>query len=340
MKKILSYALIASLTILTLTGCGKAQSESESSQFGEVTFDNPTDITFVLDWTPNTNHTGVYVADKLGYFEEAGLNVTIVQPPEDGAKMMVATGQAQFGVDFQDYLADAFALEEPMPITAVAAIIQHNTSGIISRVESGITKPSEMAGHTYATWELPIEQAMLKKLIEDDGSSFDDVELLPTYVDNVVSALNSGIESVWIYYGWDGIRTAISGVDTNFINFADVDETFDYYSPVIIGNNSYLKNHPDTAKAFLAAVKKGYEYSIENPEEAGKILLEAVPELDSVLVNASQHYLAEHYQADATQWGIFDAERWNRFYAWINENNLTENDIPLDYGFTNEYIEE
>lgn len=62
-------------------------------------------ITFVLDWTPNTNHTGIYVADKLGYFKEAGIQIDIQQPPEDGATALVATGKAQFGVDFQDYLA-------------------------------------------------------------------------------------------------------------------------------------------------------------------------------------------------------------------------------------------
>lgn len=65
-------------------------------------------ITFVLDWTPNTNHTGIYVADKLGYFKEAGIQIDIQQPPEDGATALVATGKAQFGVDFQDYLAPAY----------------------------------------------------------------------------------------------------------------------------------------------------------------------------------------------------------------------------------------
>lgn len=49
-------------------------------------------ITFVLDWTPNTNHTGIYVADKLGYFKEAGIQIDIQQPPEDGATALVATG--------------------------------------------------------------------------------------------------------------------------------------------------------------------------------------------------------------------------------------------------------
>ena len=96
--------------------------------------------------------------------------------------------------------------------------------------------------------------------------------------------------------------------------------------------------HPDTAKAFLSAVSKGYEFAIENPEEAADILISAAPELDKELVLASQQYLADQYQADAPYWGYIDPERWNNFYQWVNENDLTESDIPLDSGFTNEFL--
>ena len=92
----------------------------------------------MLDWTPNTNHTGFYVAQAQGYFAEAGLKVNIIQPPEDGAVMMVASGNAEFCIDFQDYLAPVFASKETYPVTAVAALIQHNTSGIVSLKEDGI----------------------------------------------------------------------------------------------------------------------------------------------------------------------------------------------------------
>ena len=90
-------------------------------------------ITFCLDWTPNTNHTGLYAAQALGYYAEAGLDVTIVQPPENGATLMCAAGQAQFAVDCQDTMAASLDLDEPLGVTAVAAILQHNTSGILSR---------------------------------------------------------------------------------------------------------------------------------------------------------------------------------------------------------------
>ena len=122
-------------------------------------------ITFCLDWTPNTNHTGIYVAQAQGYYEEAGLDVEIVQPPEDGSALMCAAGQAQFAIQAQDTMAASLALDDPLGITAVAAVIQHNTSGIISRAGDGIDTPAGLTGKTYSTWESPIELAMLENVV-------------------------------------------------------------------------------------------------------------------------------------------------------------------------------
>lgn len=328
-------ALMAVLA-LALAGCGG----SGSDEAAEGTADANTPLTFVLDWTPNTNHTGVYVAEKLGYFDEAGLDVEVVQPPDNGAEAMVASGKAQFGVSFQDYLVPAFAGEEKtMPVTAVAAILQHNLSGIMSAKELDITSPSKMQNHSYATWELPIEQAILKKCVEDDGGDFDAVEMIPQTIDDEVAALSSKqVDTIWVYYGWAGISAQVQDFDINYFAFKDIDDAFDYYSPVIIANDDFLADDPDTAKAFLAAVAKGYEYAIENPDEAAEILVEANPEIDPELAKASQEYLADQYKAEADQWGVIDGARWDKFYQFINEKGLSEQEIPMDIGFTNDYL--
>ena len=329
-KKIV--AIIMSLMMLfSLTACGKGDGDSKKGDL--------TKITFVLDWTPNTNHTGLYVAQELGYFEEAGIEVEIVQPPEDGAEVLVASGEAQFGVSFQDSMAPALTGDNPLPITAVAAIIQHNTSGIISRKGEGMDTPKGMEGHSYSTWNGPIELATLEQVVETDGGDFSKVELIPSTVTDEVSALKTNsTDSIWIFYAWAGVKTELEGLETDYFALADIDPVFDYYTPVIIAGNEFLDENPDTAKAFLEALTKGYEYAIENPEEAADILCEAVPELDKELVLASQQYLASQYQADASKWGYIEPSRWNNFYNWLNENDLVETDIPENTGFSNDYL--
>ena len=326
MKK---YILAMTIVIaMALSACGNKSNENDLEK-----------VTFVLDWTPNTNHTGLYVAQEKGFFEEAGLEVEIQQPPEDGAAVLVASGRADFGVSFQDSMAAALAGEDALPITAVASVIQHNTSGIISRAGEGMDVPKGVEGHSYATWNGAIELATLEEVVKADGGDFSKVELIPSTVTDEVSALKTNsVDSIWIFYAWAGVKTELEGLDTDYFEFADIDPVFDYYTPVIISGNQYLEKNPDTAKAFLGALQKGYEYAIQNPEESAEILCKAAPELDKELVLASQKYLADEYQAEAEYWGYIDADRWNNFYQWVNDNGLVEDPVPLDTGFTNEFL--
>ena len=101
-------------------------------------------VTVVLDWTPNTNHTGMYVALEKGYYEDSGLDVEIIQPPEGGALSLVAANKAQFAVTFQEEIGPALAAENALPVTAIATIIDHNLSGIISLKEKGIDSPKKI----------------------------------------------------------------------------------------------------------------------------------------------------------------------------------------------------
>ena len=350
MKKRVVAALLAASVVLSVTACGStgdsagagsAQSNTQDTAASARTEKNDLkELTFVLDWTPNTNHTGLYVAQEKGYFEEAGLDVKIVQPPEDGAVVLVASGKAEFGVSFQDSLAPALEANTALPVTAVASVIQHNTSGIISRKGEGMDRPKGMENHSYATWNGGIELATIKHIIEADGGDYGKLELIPSTVTDEVSALRSNsVDSIWIFYAWAGVKTELEDLETDYFAFSDIDPVFDYYTPVIIAGNKFLEENPDTAKAFLSAVSKGYEYAIENPEDAADILVAAAPELDKELVLASQNYLADQYQADAPYWGYMDPERWNNFYRWVNENNLTESEVPLDTGFSNEYLQ-
>lgn len=304
--------------------------------------DNETEqITFVLDWTPNTNHTGLYVAESLGYFEDQGLEVEIVQPPEGGADALVASGRAQFGVSFQDSMAPGVAGDNALPTTAVAALIQHNTSGIISRKGEGMDTAKGMEGKKYATWDGPIEVAMIQNVVEQDGGDFSKVEMIPSTVTDEVSALESGsVDAIWIFYAWAGVKFELTGAETDYFAFKDINPVFDYYTPVVIANNEFLEEEPETAKKFLTALRDGYEYAIENPQEAADILCEAAPELDPELVLASQEYLKDQYKAEVSQWGYIDPERWNAFYEWLNENGLTEAEIPENVGFSNDYLPE
>jgi len=329
---ILTICIMVFSMAFAMTGCG---SEEESDL---------TKITFCLDWTPNTNHTGIYAAQAQGWYEEAGLEVEIVQPPENGAAHMCASGEAQFAIEAQDTMAASLALDEPLGITAVAGLIQHNTSGIMSRAGDGIDTPKGLTGRTYSTWDSPIELAMLENVVDADGGDFDKVKLIPNDITDEPAALSAKqTDAVWVFEGWSKVNAQVSGVDVDYFAFSDIDPTFDYYTPVIIANNDFLAEDPEAAKAFLAATARGYEFAVENPEEAADMLIAgdntgSLAEAEE-LVKASQKFLSPLYIDDADRWGVIDEARWNGFYKWLYENELCAKDLT-DIGFSNEYLPE
>ncbi len=335
MKGKLLISLLIGTMFLSLSACNKKT--SETTQTNNNTEANK--ITFVLDWTPNTNHTGLYVAQEKGYFQDAGLEVEIIQPPEDGASALVAGGKAQFGVDFQDTIAPAFAKDVPLPVTAVAALVQHNTSGIISRKGEGINSPKGMEGKTYATWDMEVEKAMIQNVVEKDGGNYAKIHMIPNNVTDEVTALQTKqVDAIWVYYAWGGIATQVNNLPTDFFAFKDINPVFDYYTPVVIANNDFLSSHSAVAKSFLSALQKGYEDAIQNPKEAAEILCKAAPELDKELVLKSQEWLKDQYKGEADQWGYIDPSRWDGFYQWLFENGLIQKEIPPGFGFSNDYL--
>lgn len=323
-----------------LAGCGASgQSSSESASSGSASGDL-TKVSFVFDYTPNTNHTGIYVAQSLGYFADEGIELEIVPVPEDGSDALIGAGGAQMGVTYQDYIANSLASDTPMPYSAVAAIVQHNTSGIMSRKEDGITRAAAMEGHNYLTWSMPIEQATIKQIMETDGGDFSKLNLVTGSTDDEVQGLKANMfDCVWVYEGWAVQNAAVQNYDVNYFSFISQDDVFDYYTPVVAANDDFAKENPELVKGVLRALKKGYEYAVENPSDAADILCEAVPELDSELVHASAEYLAGEYISDAESWGVIDPERWSKFYQWLNDNDLVENKLDVNAGYDLSFLE-
>lgn len=316
---------IVALFIAVLASCKKSEENA---------------ITLVLDWTPNTNHTGLFVALDKNFYADEGLAVKIVEPPEESTTALIASGKAAFGISFQDTLSNALCGEEPLPVTAIAAILQHNTSGVVSLKSANITRPKDLMGHTFSCWQTPIEIATLRALVEKDGGDFSQIEILPTSVYDVVQGLGTLTDAMSVYYAWDGIGAKVAGLDINWFSFASVDDTQDFYTPVIISSNEYLAKNEEKVKAFLKATAKGYKWAAQNLQEALSILIKHCPELSRELVTKSQEWINSQYFDENGDWGKIDSARWERYYKWLNENELLSAPIDPKTGFSTKYLPE
>ncbi|MBI5930715.1 MAG: ABC transporter substrate-binding protein [Chloroflexi bacterium] len=302
--------------------------------------DERTSVKLMLDWTPNTNHTGFYVAQALGYYDEANLDVEIIEPVDTLVEAALDAGIVEFGVGFQDFTT--YALVDGSEVISVAAIIQHNTSAFATiAANHPVDGPADLAALTYGGFSQPdLENAILARLLECNGATWDDSHYVDIGYSDPIELMNAErVDFSWIFYGWQGIQAQVDGTELDAVMFQDyLDCVPDYYTPILLTTQTMIDEQPDVVAAFVQATARGYAYAIENPDAAAQILLDAVPELDADLVTQSAEWLANQYMADAPRWGQQNAEVWQGFTDFLIENGIIEGPFDTSSVFTNDFL--
>ncbi len=328
MKKTISF-LMALVLSLSLASC----------RSGESTDPTPpsTEVTLVLDYVPNTNHTGIYAAQELGYFETQGLTVNLIEPGDNDPTTLCAAGKAQFAVTYQENVTYARTAAEPLPIRAIAAIVQHNTSGFVSDAADGILSPKDFEGKVYAGWQAPSEEAVLKAVMAAAGADFSKLTMVGASGSGL-DAMRQDIDFQWEFEGWAVINDRMKGYEINYLPVKDLDHRLDYYTPVLITNETMIADQAETVEAFVTAVKQGYEYAIAHPKEAAELLHKVIPDTNLEFLLESQTFLSEQYSLDSNIWGMMKDEVWDGYTQFMHEYGLIDQVIPATEQYTNQFI--
>lgn len=284
---------------------------------------------------------GLYVAEEEGYFKKCGLDVTFRTANSDvHAVELAASNTVQFTTAGQSSTF-AKALCGGKPLTAVAALLQHSDAGVLTQAAKNIMRPKQLEGISCQAGGKALPQAKLAASVTADGGNAALVKTEIGSSDGTVATLKSGTAAVCGSYSWDGMICREANISANFLFFRDICPQLDDYPFLLVANNTFLKQHPQTAKDFLTAVKMGYTYAAVHPENTAKLVCSKVPLVQEQrsLVQRSLIWLAGKYTDDAAQWGLLDAPRWNRFYNWMNLKKLTNKPIPLGTGISNGYLQ-
>lgn len=351
-------ATAAAPTASTITAAATTAPSTTSAQTAATTASSTTaattasgasltKLTLALDWVPNTNHTGIYVALQKGWYKEAGIDLQIL-PYADGTipDILVGEGKADLGISGGDGVATYRAAGQP--VVSLAAIIQHNTSGFAYLKDSGIKRPRDLAGKRYAGFGAAFEEPVIAAVIKKDGGTDTKIQNITTNVGGYQAVAAKQADFVWIFAGWDGIQAKRDKVDLGMFFLKDSGIP-DFYTPVIITSDNNVKAKPAALKAFMAATSKGYDFAIANPKEAADLLIAANPKgtfSDPELVYESQAYLSPLYQADAPKWGQQTLQSWTGYQKFLFDNGVLQdaNGKPLskelDYTqlFTNNFL--
>lgn len=297
-------------------------------------------VTVVLDWTPNTNHAGMYLAQAEGWYRDVGLDVRFVEPGESGSLALLASDRADIAVSVQEEVVPARV--QGLPVRAVAAVIQHNTSSLVSLASDGIESPADLPGATYGGYGGQLETALLDALVACGGGEPGSVDTVDVgEADYRVGLERDQYDLVWIFDAWDGIRLQQEGVETNRIAFADQSDCIpDWYTPVLVTSERVEEERAEDLDAFLAATARGYREAMADPEAAADALLAGADDLDPKLVRASAEYLATRYADDPDAWGRFDPEVWSRFEGFLVDAGMIDAVPEGEPAWTNEHLPE
>jgi ABC-type nitrate/sulfonate/bicarbonate transport system substrate-binding protein len=294
-------------------------------------------VTVMLDWTPNTNHIGIYAADAQGYYADAGLEVSIIEPT-GGVEAIVAEGQAQFGISYAEAVLPARLAG--VGVTSVATILPHNESSLMSLASANIARPRDLEGKRYGGFGGQLEQQLVESLVACDGGDPALVEFVEVgNVDYIPGMDQDRFDFVWVFEGWDVIRARnLEGVEITTLPFIDYTECIpDWYTPVIVTDDDLIADDPELVNAFLEATARGYDFVADDPEAAATALLEAAPELDEQLVRDSAAYLAGRF-TDGAGWGTQEDSIWVEFEAFLREAALIEEPVDVSEAYTNEFL--
>ena len=345
-RRFLRFGLAAGAT-LVLAACDTGGRETAVSEdiadLGAAVPDSSparadrAEATLVLDWVPNTNHSGIYAARALGFFEEENLDFKIEEPVEVDSTGVVAAGNAEFGIGFQEFLTPA--LIEGAPIVSVAAIIQQNTSGFASIKSRGITRPRDFEGARYGGFGSPLEESILRVMMESDDGDFEQLEIVGAGAADFLTIIQRDVDLYWIFYAWQGVKAELEGIELDVAFLSDWGVP-NYYTPLIMANAGMLGRRRDIGERAMSAIARGYEYSIANPAQAAEFLIEASPEIDVPLAHASQAWLSPRYQGDAPRWGRQQGSVWGGMTQWMLDQELIEAMFAWENAFSNELLPE
>ncbi len=322
---------------VTEAGSGSGADQETGSGANRGSGGSLEEVTVILDYVANTNHTGMYVALDQGYYEEEGLEVNIVEPTEGATATLIAVGKGDFGISYQEDVTIALTSADPLPIKAIAAIIQHNTSGFATYADKNIRSPKDFEGKIYAGWGGPGEEAVLKAVMAQDQGDFSKLTMVISDGSGF-EALKDKADIMWFYEAWDNVKCKLNDFPIQYMPVRDLDERLDYYTPVIIASDDTLAQKPDMVRRFLSATARGYEYAIDNPQESARILQKYAPDYSLEMLTMSQEYLASKYMEDADRWGEMEARVWDNYTEFMVEYGVIDKAIEAGQCFTNEFL--
>lgn len=327
--------LLAVFIALLALACGLAACGEKSEDLkGEA---QPFSLT--LDFYPNPDHAGIYMAEKLGYFKEAGLDVQINTPADPSAPIkQVAAGQADVAISYEPEVL--LAQDKGLDVVAVGALVDRPLTSMIWLRKSGIKGVADLRGKTIATAGIPYQDAFLQTILSRVQLSPADVKtvnvgfgLLPALLSGNAQAMLGGFRNV------EGVDLRLRGKDP-VVTPVDQLGVPSYNELVLVAQRKRVEEDPEAIRLFLSALARGTAAAAKAPNAALDAVLQANPDLEPKLTAAEVKATLPllYPQRKGRPFGYMDPRQWRAFIAWMQENGLISARPTPEAVLSNSYL--
>ncbi len=305
--------LAAALLLGGVAGCGGDGAEPGA----------PSGATLVLDFTPNAVHTGIYAAQRQGFYRDAGIELTVRQPGDstDAPKLLEA-GRADFAIlDIHDL---GIAAERGLDVVGVMPIAQRPLASLISRGDGPVRRPRDLEGHTAGVTGLPSDDAVVDSEVSADGGDPAKVRRV-TIGFNAVSSLAAGkVDAATGFWNAEGVALRREGIPIRIFK-VDRFGAPPYPELILTASRRALEQDPDLVDSMVAATTRGYAFASRHPSRALSELLASVPGLSRADQSAQLDVLLPILRPAPFDYAVL--RRWAR---WDVEHGLLSTEPAVD----------
>jgi NitT/TauT family transport system substrate-binding protein len=301
----------------------------------------PDAVTVQLSWFHTAEFAGFYAAEEQGFYADENLDVTLVAGgPEIDPVTELVEGDAQFAVATGDAVVRARADGEE--VKAVAAIYRRSPLMVMSMAGSGIQQPADLEGKTVGVISSDLHTSydiQFIAMLNQTGVELDSMELVPLEEYYGARDLLSGrMEAAsGIFSTNERAQAELEGHEVNSIFYSDYG-VYVYANPIIT-TDALIAENPELVQRFVDATMRGYQFTLENPEEAVAITLDYDESLDLEVQAATHQAQIPLIDTGTATLGVMEERVWTSTQDILLNQGIIQEPQDVSDVYTNEFVE-
>lgn len=337
MRTLVAVGLLVA-TVVLLVACG-GSSEAPDQTSGKQ---ESTPVSLRLNWQMKGEFTPFIVAVEKGYFQEQGLDVEVLEGKSaTQALQVVGTGQDDFA--YVPSIQLIKSVNEGMPVKATATVVKVDPMGMVSLPDVPLSTPQDLEGKKVEISAASTFNQIWPAFARTNGIDMSQVNVVRADPGSRFSLLFNGDVDVLADIFMTNEYPVLQAQADEELNTLRVNKWgFEIIGYTLVANETLLNEKPDVVRRFNAGARKGFRFTMDNPEEAASIASKAYPDaLPENTTKGQVKQLVDYLkQGQPSELFVGGDQGWSQTLQTLKDSGAISEQKPLDEYYTNEFIPE